>query len=86
MIIDFHAAGDRARLYNILDAETGENLNHMRIFYADDETGVIRRYLTRDGTKYLIAEGGALIPAWEEVQRPIRIELKGRVPADAPIR
>jgi hypothetical protein len=76
MIIDIDADPARASLYRILDAETGKDLNHMRIFYADDEAGLYRHYLADESGFLLVDEGGEL--RWAEVRRPIRLALDPR--------
>lgn len=70
MILDFKAKGLTravAGMYDILDATTGENLNHLRIFYADDERGIIRCH---------VVDGNGRELETVEHQRPIRIQLK----------
>lgn len=73
MILDCRIDGghEAARAHRLLDAVTGEDLTTLLVFYADDEAGVIRRYLLRDGEFY--CEPGADELAWVEEHRAIRI-------------
>lgn len=72
MILDWHADFEEARHWDVLDAETGECLNALKIWYADDSTGVIRRYRTDErGMIYIDKAIGR--PAWVEERRPIRL-------------
>lgn len=58
MKIDYRNNPYMAARYEVIDTETGENLNHLRIYFADDEAGVIRRNLVNDkGAMYLDKRG-----------------------------
>ncbi len=78
MIIDYKNKISDCFAWDVLDAETGENINHLRIFYADDEAGLIRRYL-KDSNGKPYAVGDEI--AWTEEKRKIRI-----VPKPVPAR
>jgi hypothetical protein len=55
MIIDFQNDPGKAACYSVFDAETGECLDRtFPVFYADDEAGIVRRYLRgENGRGYL---------------------------------
>jgi hypothetical protein len=74
MIIDFRTHRDHASRFDVLDAATGENLNRLGIFYADDVRGVFFVYRRGPSGRVLLA---GTEPAWEEHRRRIRIVPKG---------
>jgi hypothetical protein len=80
VIIDFETDSWTAALYDIFDARTGDNINHLHIYYADDETGVIRRHLMDSDGNFLRVGDGRV--ATQEERRPIRIVRKPGVPSD----
>jgi hypothetical protein len=72
MTIDFRADPDHAAGHGVLDAATGEDLSHLRIWYADDAAGIIRVYdADEHGLPFL--RPGTYEPAWTEHRRAIRI-------------
>jgi hypothetical protein len=74
MIIDFKNYPDQAVRFDVIDAVTGENLNRLAIFYADDERGIYRAYIRRNSDKRLDQE---------EVHRAIRLMPKPSLPEEA---
>ena len=94
MIIDYKEDPEHAWEHEILDAETGEPLPMEypwnKVFYADDEAGILRHYLCDGAGKVLIAlESDPFVPlkvgdpiteptcpAWQEVNRKIKIVAK----------
>lgn len=54
MILDLKKNPEDAALYDVLDAETGENINHECIFYADDETGNYKVYQSNLAGRLLV--------------------------------
>ncbi len=75
MILDYLREWSFAWMFDILDRETGEDLNRLRIVYADDEEGVIRRRpLDARGLPVLDREQGEPeLAAPIEERRAIRI-------------
>jgi hypothetical protein len=76
MVVDFKADPGHARGFDVLDAATGERL---RVFYADEATGVCREYL-RDGRGQVFTRpgpDGEPEIAWREFVRGIRIVPRG---------
>ncbi len=86
MIIDYQTNGSHAGKFAIYDRDTGEMIEspENRYFYADDEAGILRRYLRDDKgmkftwdrrTKERIYGLNHDIPsdeievAWEEIRR-----------------
>lgn len=49
MIVDYKNNPDHALMYDIVDAETLQDIDRSPIFYADDSIGVIRYYLVNRG-------------------------------------
>ncbi len=79
MIIDHKNDHAHARLFHVCDAITGQWLAElgMRVWYADDERGIIRLYSANEqGNPYL--HGTQL--AWEE--RTMRIRIVPRTAED----
>jgi GAF domain-containing protein len=79
MIIDFQADPRHAVWFHVLDAATGECLNDLCIWYADDVAGVFR-YYEKDGKSFVL-DPATRQPRWIEVRRPIRIEPRDDAPA-----
>jgi hypothetical protein len=79
MIIDWNANAVEASKYSVYDAKTGECLNRECIFYADDELGFYKRYITNDMSLKFLWDSRTLKPvryaqfheftevAWESV-------------------
>lgn len=72
MIVDCSSDKVARRLYSVVRADTGECLDHMAIWYADDEAGIIRCYLRDEAGKHYMNEAGDHA-AWEERQEAIKI-------------
>jgi hypothetical protein len=72
VILDYDTDPYFAHLHDIFDAETGEDLRPLRIHYADDQAGIIRRHLTRENNRcYIDPLTGK--PATVEEERRIKI-------------
>jgi hypothetical protein len=78
MIIDFRSDANHAFRYNVLCARTGESLNHLPIWYADDEAGILRLYVHNDKGDAIPDETGEGLLS-EERRKVIKIVPK---PAD----
>jgi hypothetical protein len=77
MIVDFQADFDHARLYDIIDTATGRSMADQPIFYADDETGIYRVWLTdADGRYYADDPYNLDEKTWEERRGTFRLVLK----------
>ncbi len=81
MIIDYSKDGERAQLYSVYDAVTGERLagTGLLIVWADDETGVYRHIPSDENGKVLVRETGNSCPfTTEEVNHPNGLRIKLR--------
>jgi hypothetical protein len=77
MIVDFQANFDHARRYDIVDAATGLSMADQPIFYADDEAGIYRVWLTdADGCYYADDPYNLDELTWEERRGNFRLVLK----------
>lgn len=72
MILDMHADPHTTRRHRVVDVLTGEELRGLRIWYADDEVGVIRCYAqSMSGRPVVNRKGTAFL--WGERLRDIRV-------------
>jgi uncharacterized protein YegP (UPF0339 family) len=78
MIVDFQADPGHAALYDIIDAAIGRSMYDQPIFYADDETGVYRVYLTDANGQYYVDPSDPDEMAREERRGAFRLVLKAR--------
>lgn len=60
MIIDYKNDYDNARLYDIIEIATGKSHPNMDIFYADDETGVVRFYKRDEQAEFYFVDKDGL--------------------------
>lgn len=74
MILDCRTNPRLARLHDVLDVETGENLNHLGIIRADDAKGTMTVLAVDEAGEAVCNELGWQTTA--EVKRAIRIVVK----------
>lgn len=71
MILDFRNDYTHAVRHDVIDAKTGEVID-LPIFYADDESGVVRYYVKDDRGMYLL-NADKTAPMARELNADIRI-------------
>jgi hypothetical protein len=77
MILDFQKSPAASKGFDVYDAETGECLNALKIFYADDATGLCRAYQTDPTGRHILIDPILREPLTYEFTRPIRIVRHG---------
>lgn len=78
MIIDLEADPIHARLYDLVDADTGRSMADQPIFYADDEAGIYRVCLKDAKGNFFANPTNPAQLAWEERRGRFRIVLKSQ--------
>jgi hypothetical protein len=60
VVIDYRVAPDLARKFDVIDPETGDDLNYREYYFVDDQSGRYGRYLRNDNGTFRMNEAGQI--------------------------